>query len=34
MCPSGCDQGLFELALKMREERLDVEDELQGMLVG
>lgn len=30
VCPSGCDPNLFEHALRKREERLDIEDELLG----
>ena len=30
VCPPGCDQSLFDLAIEMREKRMDVEDILAG----
>lgn len=30
VCPPGCDQALYDLAIKMREQRLDLEEVLTG----
>ena len=30
VCPPGCDQALYDLAIKMREQRLDLEEALTG----
>ena len=33
VCPPGCDQSLYDLAIKMREQRLDLEEALAGELM-
>ena len=32
VCPPGCDPALFDQAVKMREQRLDVEEVLTGIM--